>query len=164
MHDEVSILLIIIFILGCVIIYLWQHRGVSNEELDDTLNDTIERISRTLEKSRKEAEKEFYNNYIKTLLDINSDDYVKASEAWLRVISLIEDHLPFFKTGYMTTLIFEDSRYLDIVNNVPEDISDTFKELEDSLDSDLVDVEKLADQSLLIIKWFNKYKFKDPTK
>jgi len=143
-----KMLIVALGIIGCLVIYILQHR---KKEIEVT-----EELTESMKDYQEEMVVKFYDEYIRKLLTLRSSNILEASQAFAKVIEIIDQNLPFFKTGYMTTLIICDDRYLKLVNNLPEDMTDVFNKLESMIGQKDKDMEELADLTLMVLRWYGK--------
>ena len=159
--DIVSFLLIVIGIMGCMLIYMWQHRSLGSNNISDYINEAQEELSKMMksEEFLKDIDNTINKKFIQTLLNVGSENILEAGNAWMKVMEMVDSYYPFYKTGYLSTLLLDDTRYTSLVKDVPEDISDVFEEVKGQLDKESVDLELLADKTLVILRWFKDYRF-----
>jgi len=141
--------IIMIGIIGCLIIYIWQHRDKYDYEVHDEMVNA-------LQKYKDDILSKYYDDYLTELVKVGSSNLVESTEAWGRVITMIEEHLPFFKTGYITTLILGDDRYLKLSQEDPDDVDVIFNELKSMIGEQDKDVERIADLTVIVLSWYRR--------
>lgn len=152
-NNLITILIIIIGILSCIIIWLWQHRSLDNSKNKE---DYTESILNSIKKIKRDAEQEFYSDYLDKLISLYEEDLMEATLSWYSLIKIIDRALPFFKTGYISTFILDESRYLNIVKEIGTfDVVDCISKLKEmKSDIDTIDMEDLANKTLQMLRWF----------